>query len=43
MFSEISSGDLHDYTVHQYYQPPYYPTNALTCIKLMVIKNILKI
>ena len=31
--------DLHDYTVHQYYQPLYYPTNALTCIKSMVIKN----
>ena len=35
-----SIGGLYDYTVHHYYQPLYYPTNTLTCIKCMVIKNI---
>ena len=34
---------LHDYTVHQYYQPLYYPTNTLTFINCVVIKNTLKI
>ena len=29
-----------DYTMQQYYEPLYYPSNALTCIKCMVIINI---
>ena len=33
--------DVRDYTVHLYYQPLYYLTNALTFIKCMVIKNTL--
>ena len=34
--------ELHHYTVHQYYQPLHYPTNALTRINFVVIKNTLK-
>ena len=39
----INGITLRDYTVHQYYQPLYYPNNALSCIKCTVIKNITNI
>jgi hypothetical protein len=42
-YSAICTLSLHGYTVHQYDQSFYCPTNALNYINRMVIKNTLKI